>query len=271
MTYLDDAMLEQIAYIVISEGRAFSFKDLLRFEIDGKVYGMTHGTFRNKIRKLKLAGIVELDYNSGIAFYTLKGHRHRNRVTPNHTVVHNNPIYKMLQDLPFDKQSIHDIRLKFRLSGFWKICSVNPDFHKNARSQDLAIPTWSKNSTMIRTIIHKTDTVSVTIGCSLEPIPLEINGIIRFFNLLVRIEERLQMILNKSTPVNFEKNNPIPEYKSWVVTMWHFGRDALTEYVGQGISITIEDLKSVLTRLYPKEINGKKRLRIENRNILISQ
>jgi hypothetical protein len=33
---------------------------------------MKHKTFRNKISKLKKEGIVELDFNSGIAFYTLK-------------------------------------------------------------------------------------------------------------------------------------------------------------------------------------------------------
>ena len=25
----------------------------------------------------------------------------------------------------------------------------------------------------------------------------------------------------------------IPEYKSWIITMWHFGRDALVEYNGE--------------------------------------
>lgn len=49
--------------------------DFLNFEVDGREYTMTHGTFRNKISKLRDMGIVELAYNSGIAFYTLRGVR----------------------------------------------------------------------------------------------------------------------------------------------------------------------------------------------------
>ena len=34
---------------------------------------MKRGTFRNKISKLMMMGVVELECNSGLAFYTLKG------------------------------------------------------------------------------------------------------------------------------------------------------------------------------------------------------
>lgn len=45
--------------------------------------------------------------------------------------------------------------------------------------------------------------------------------------------------------------------------MWHFGRDASTEFAGERFSITVEKLQRILTRLYVKDFNGKSRLRIE--------
>jgi hypothetical protein len=256
-------MEENIAYIVLSERRPFSYHDFLKFNIHDKEYRMKHGTFRNKISKLMKIGNVELSYNSGCAFYTLKGHTFVKPVTPNHTVVHNNPIYRMIKDLPFDKQSIHDIRLMFKVPNVWKIISIKPDFNKNNRSQDIVIPTWNKDNVLVRTVIHKSDTVSVTIGCSLQPIPLDVNGIINFYNLLVRIEEKLQSIFDWAL-VNYDKSEiSIPDYATWIVTMWHFGRDASVEYSGEKFCISVLNLQHILTRIYVKDFNGKNKIRIE--------
>jgi len=51
MSKLDEAMHEHMAFIVFHEKRPFSYKDFLKFEVDGEIYGMKHGTFRNKITK----------------------------------------------------------------------------------------------------------------------------------------------------------------------------------------------------------------------------
>jgi hypothetical protein len=265
MTELENAIQEHMAFIVFSECRPFSFRDFVHFTVDGKTYEIAPGTFRNKILALKKAGVVELEYNSGIAFYTLKGHRFEKAVTPNHTVVHNDPIYRMLENLPLERQSIHDIHLRFKGPEIWKRLSINPAFHINKRNQDISIPSWSKNGTIVRIIIHRTDVVTVIIGCSLQPIPLDVNGIIRLFNLLVRIEEKLQTILDNSTPICFDKKCfSIPEYQSWIVTMWHFGRDASVEYTGERFCISVDKLQHVLTRIYVKDFNGKNRIRIES-------
>jgi hypothetical protein len=264
MTELDNAMQEHMAFIVLSEGRPFSFRDFLQFTTDVKIYKIAPGTFRNKIFALKKAGVIELDYNSGTAFYTLKGHRFGKPMTPNHTVVHNDPVYRMLQDLPLEIQSIHDIRLRFSVPRIWTLLSSNQSFNRNEKSQDIAIPSRIRENIIVRIYIHKTDNVSVILGCSLQPIPLEFIGIIRFFNLLVRIEEKLQNILDNCTPINSDKKyNSIPDYRKWIVTMWHFGRDASIEYSGEKFSITAEKLEHILTRLYVKDFNGKNRIRIE--------
>jgi hypothetical protein len=160
-------------------------------------------------------------------------------------------------------QSIHDVRLRFKVPDIWKMFSVNPDYRINKKSKDISIPTWNKNNTLVRTMIHKTDTVSVIIGCSLEPIPLDVNGIIRFFNLLVRVEENLQNILSGCTPIKSRGTCSIPEYRTWITTMWHFGRDALSGFNGAKFCITLETAQHILTRLYVKEFHNKKRIRIE--------
>ena len=42
----------------------------------------------------------------------------------------------------------------------------------------------------------------------------------------------------------------IPDYKTWVISMWHFGRDSLTEFAGEKFSIIVEDAMHGLTRIY---------------------
>ena len=70
---LDYAMKMHMQRLVRIEKRPFCFRDFLDFEVDGKRYSMTHGTFRNKISKLMKDGYVQPEYYSGPAFYSLKG------------------------------------------------------------------------------------------------------------------------------------------------------------------------------------------------------
>lgn len=253
-----------MAYIVLSERSPFCYRDFLKFEVDDIGYNMTHGTFRNKISELIKCGKVELLFYSGCAFYTLKGYRFQKPMTPNHTVVHNDPVYRILQELPFDKQSIHNIRLRFKAANIWKIFSFNSNFPRNSANEDITIPTWKKDNVMVRVSIHKTNVVSVTIGCSLQPIALDAEGIILFFNTLVRVEEKLQAYIDNFVALLPRKKcNMIPDYSNWIITMWHFGRDCLTEYAGEKFSITVENARHILTRIYSKDFGKKQRIRIE--------
>lgn len=87
MTELEEAMSENMAYIVFVDHRPFCYKDFLSFEINGKQFKTSHGTFRNKISKMIQNGEVELNTRSNPNFYTLKGHRFDNGkpMTSNHT------------------------------------------------------------------------------------------------------------------------------------------------------------------------------------------
>lgn len=169
----------------------------------------------------------------------------------------------MIQTIPLEKESIHDIRLNFNATNIWDICSKNKNFCMNKKSKDLSIPAWNKENIIIKIKIHKTDTVSVIISCSLEPILLDTNGINRLFPLLARVEDRLVNIIDNShTTVNYSTNNNfIPDYKSWTVTMWHFGRDGSTEFSGERFHITVKDVQNGFTRVYSKVFNNSKKSR----------
>ena len=195
---------------------------------------MAHGTFRNKISEFIKDGKVILDYKSSCAFYTIPGYQFGqiNSMTRYHTEIHGHPFYRYLQDLPLGKQSIHDVRLKFEIAGIYKLFSTNPCSHINSRSGDIVIPAWHNDNIIIKVFIHRTDAISVILGCSINPIPLDIEGIINFNTILGRIEERIR-VLSK-------EKNPIPSYRKWIITMWHFGRDSLLGYGGEKFWITTE-------------------------------
>jgi hypothetical protein len=295
MSELDDAMLQRMIHIVHEDHKPFSYFDFVDI--------MKPKTYRIKISLLKKEGIVESDIRSSIALHTLKGNKFGKPGTPTHTVVfphshshrydisisHYDPLYKTLANLPFGAESIHDIRSRFHVPQIYNSLnsscgwSVNDHFNlaRNSNSGDIVVPSFSKDNAIVRIIVHKTDVVSVIIGCSKEPIPLDPEGLIRFSTLLTRAEDKLQSILdfhyqyyNPTTcfpsPVPVSEaavvsplpptavNCSIPDYKSWLITMWHFGRDALVEYNGEKFSRTIEDAQHILTRIYSKEFgNGK--------------
>jgi hypothetical protein len=261
-------MKKHIEHITYVERRQFSYRDFLEFKVDGIKHKMAHGTFRNKVSKLIKKGEIYLWCYSGLGFYSIKGHKLYKSMTDHHTMVstkYNNPLYKMLQSLPFDKQSIHDIRLKFKVPRIWKTLS-NSELSMNRRSKDITVPmhihTTENIGIDIKLFVHRTNTVSVIIGCSLLPIRLDIDGIIKFYTLLARIEEQLRIKVNSYSPSDIIID--IPDYKQWIVTMWHFGRDSLHQYTGEKYSTTIGEAQGVFGRIYSKEINGKTRIRVES-------
>jgi hypothetical protein len=275
-------MEKHMAQIVFTENRPFSYRDFLVFEVEGKEYRMTHGTFRNKIGTLKKAGKVELDYNAGMAFYTLKGKRF-GRMTPDHSGVCHpkmDSFSKLIYNLPTETPAVHNIRLRFQIKDVWsKLSSKHPQIPVSQRSKDICIPTWKIGKLLIRTAVHMSDTVSVSIACSLAPVALDFDGINELSNALTRVHERLDVIMNGAyyspgDPSRANDNgleNPnsiqhltIPDPKYWVVTMWHFGIDALTEYTGEKFEVTWENGQNALFRVYSKRMKDKRtRIRTE--------
>ena len=174
MSKLDYAMMHHMTHLVFIEKRPFCYRDFLRFEIEGKEYRMKHGTFRNHISKLMKAGKVEREYHSGLCFYTIKGANFGRRksksvvetmmmqpMTSNHTEVsychchcHHNPtkenvvndsvtsstpsIYDIIENLPLDKKSLHDIHMRFDVPNIWTILSSS-SLADNSQQQQLKL------------------------------------------------------------------------------------------------------------------------------------
>ena len=59
MTKLDELCGNIWQLHSIPSKETICYQDFLKFEVHGKIYGMKHGTFRNKITKLRKKGEVE--------------------------------------------------------------------------------------------------------------------------------------------------------------------------------------------------------------------
>jgi hypothetical protein len=306
MSKLDAAMEKHMNYIVFTEHKPFSYRDFQTFEVDGKKYNMANGTFRNKISQLRKAGKVERGYSSGLAFYTIKGvhfGKHNSArmmmtqpMTPNHmevssvtavtdsassSIIDPNPnphhtICNIIQNLPPNNNSVHDIHLKFHVQDIWTIfsssspsssslsssssSSSSSNYKPEAKSKDIALPVLNVNNLKIRTTIHRTDTVTVIVACSNAPIVTDTTGIIRLSIALTRVEERLSRIVDEcgKSIVGGYESLPIPEHDSWIVTMWHFGHDGSNEYTGQKYCSTLRDGQNALIRNYTKRMNSSR-------------
>src|SRR5215467_10531308 len=165
----------KIREIVLVEERPFTFADFREFEVAGQKYHMTDGTFRNNIFKLRKSGAVELAFRSRPAFYTLTGKKFNRTMTLDHMGVPNTiinqsalkamPIYNWLKRQPMEKQSLHNIRLKFESTGLWDIYSKMNTFAVNPSNKDIILPTSHFDYLESGVTIHHSDTVSVAVSC----------------------------------------------------------------------------------------------------------
>ncbi len=276
----------------------------MNFEVEGREFKMTHGTFRNIISCLIREGLVEVAYKSNITFYTLRGVKFgkasRITMTDNHTGVpsspisvspaesepasiSSNPLHRILKDLPLDKSSVHDIHLRFASPQIYAIIyssiskrRFGSNYTINSRSKDILLPAWKIRDLLVKATVHRTDTVSIMIGCSLNPVTLDINGIIKLTNALSIVEERISRLVEGSRNAHgfgvidanssgqCSYHNVVPPFSEWVATMWRFGADALTEYTGERFSTTWETAENVLIRAYSKVMNDNRtRIRLE--------
>jgi hypothetical protein len=294
VSQLDEAMLYHLRYLALIECRPPSHRDFQSFKFNGKTYGMTHGTYRNKIWRLKKAGIVETEYNAGTAFHTPKGVHFGKRkksetmtplMTPNHmgvspvtNVINTNdiitktPLYKSIQKLPPEKRALHDIHLKFHVPDIWTILAPSKKYDQNPVSKDISLPYIITSSHLkIHTIVHKTDTVTVSVACSFAPVATDTDGLIRLSSALTRVEERTSRILDECgnmLPGGYE-SIPIPEHGRWPVTLWHFGVDSPSykELRDDKYCVTWQEGQNVLGRIYSKKkVRGKiKRSEVQER------
>jgi len=275
MSELDVAMLQHMLNIVSKEQRPFYFGDFMRFEVDGKEYRMAHGTYRNKVSRFIREEKVEFDHNyGGTAYHTIKGRKFGKQMTLAHTgglfssskVGRQTPLYTWLKNLPVERQSLHNIRLRFESQGIWEVFSVAYPDLINSTNQDISLKPWVFHSDIESVVtVHHTDTVSIALACSCQPIATNINGLLDCIEVLVRIEERLAMIANdicKKTESSIVVS--IPSFRRWIGVLWHFAVDGVYSYKGEAFCINFEEGVSDIYTIYTKRMkNGSLKPRIE--------
>jgi hypothetical protein len=265
-----EILLMKMANLSFVDKTPFCFEDFKFFEYDGRQYKFEHGTIRNIFSKLKKEGEIEFIYRSGPAFYKIKGSDVGKPMTVNHGEGHLSPkqrtFLQTLQSIPMDKPAIHDIRLSFSFKHLWSILSVSESpliKSKDLESNfDIILQDIELADHVIKTTVHKTDTVSVIVGCSLSPIPIDLFGLARFTSSIARVEERLQLLVNEYNTASLQSgrqylsltlNSKIPDHMNWTVKMWHFGQDALTSYSGEKFDMAWKDSLNVLHHIYSKD------------------
>lgn len=269
--YLDNILWKTIKYIVELQHRPFSYTDVVEAGVK-----ISKTNFRNKISQLLKAGRIEVVCYSPQGFYTIKGADSISSVTEDHTggaYLHNrhtyrhlcnDPVYRIIQNLPLGKRSLHDIRLKFTVAGIWSLLSSK--YQPNQQSKDLRLDPWPLkiNDLNLKVTIHVTDTISINIGCSYYPVAVDIEGVVRLSNALAITRERILHIIEGCTNRQDSNLTIVPDHITWIVTMWHFGRDALIEYEGEKFFTSWEVGQHALIIAYSKEwAYGKDRVRIE--------
>jgi hypothetical protein len=266
---LSDTVMQRIKEIVLNEHRPASFLDFLpSFEIEGNEYHITHGTLRNIFSSLRRTRQIQIAFKTNQTFYTLPGitFGRSKMMTRYHTGVpssaDNDSIYRLIQDLPLGRKALHDIHLRFNVKDSWSVLSML-SFKIDSVSKDIRLPVWDIRDLSIKTTVHKTDTVSVVVGGSYYPVAVDFNGLIRLSNALTIVEERLSKLI-QATRKQDDGRLLVPDHMGWIVTMWHFGADGVTEYAGEKFSCTWEVGQNALVRAYTKDFrDGKTHIRLE--------
>jgi hypothetical protein len=147
MSRLEIALWKRIIEIVNREKRYFDYLDFVpKFIVGGQVFSISYGTFRNKISSWVIAEKLEIMEYSPQAFYTLKGTKFEHPMTRDHTGalimqnkrrLSNHPIYRIIQNLPFEQRALHDISLRFEVTGIYNIFSSR--YKKSPNSDDISL------------------------------------------------------------------------------------------------------------------------------------
>ncbi|MGA9153199.1 MAG: hypothetical protein WBZ36_21685 [Candidatus Nitrosopolaris sp.] len=123
-----------------------------------------------------------------LAFYTINGVKFAKTMIPDHTggtlsstsicspqelrCIKNHPVYRLIQNVPYDKSALHDIRLGTAVNGIWHLLSCIPSKSMDANSRYIQVIKEEINHLNIRVTVHHSNTISVVIVLLPPPFPL---------------------------------------------------------------------------------------------------
>ena len=260
MTLVDDTIraighMRPIDRQILSQGmifnmdpecpRPFSYLDFCK---------IPHGTFRNSISRLMRIGRVYVVIEGHPKFYACKGSGIKPRLmTPTHMggAGRIRSLEEILLFLGDAVVGLHDIRLLFHCSGLYSSLRLIPAKYSEDKR---LLPMRFESGRTARIVTHRTDSVSVVVGCSDYPFPRD--NLCELFFILERIRDRIQFRCLQE-PIQ------VPPVADWMVTMWHYNRDG-NEIAGERFEVTFRDLSNVLYRFYGKSTSaGQFRPRLE--------
>lgn len=246
------------------EDRPASYADLKVLETNGKLHPTDYGTVRNIVSKLMKDGRVERT-NSKATFLALKGVKFGKQKKQD---LEMKKLSRSIQSLPESNRGLHDIHLRFSILDAWKIIFDSGKFKIVQNSADILLPPFTTNGMKIKVSIHRTDTVTVSVACSNNPVHVsvieDVEGVIRLAKALAKTELFISRTLDECgqmVPGGYERI-PIPDSDSWIVTMCHFGVDS-PHYLELNNYVTWKDGQAVLLREYKKKKNILRRERQE--------
>lgn len=249
-------MNRRIEEIIYTLHRPFCYEDFSKLIVSGQQVSIPYGTLRNKISERKAKGLVIDAYKIGKKkYYSLPAEifDKPKRITDYRMVGPTcHPIFKELRNIRMGPPALHNIRLRFETPGIWSQFHY-AGYESKPYNHDIKIPSRHFDSLTISISIHRSDTVSIIIGCSEIPIAADIYGVIRLSNALCITREYISQIIDKYGGFN------IPPCYEWIITMWHFGVDSVSEYAGEKFECTWQLAEGILVRLYSKEFSNKKR------------
>jgi hypothetical protein len=180
-----------------------------------------------------------------------------------------------IQLLPKESKGLHDIHTSFQVLDIWQVLSESKRFKVNEHNKGILLPHFNIDGLKITANVHHSDTVTVTVACSKNPISTKVadaNGVIRLAAALARTQERIQRIVDEcgqSLPDGYE-SILIPDCNTWMVTMWHFAVDT-PSYKEERIYMTWKDGQGVLLREYSRERGVLRKERQEYPRTTISE
>lgn len=232
------------------------------------------GTIRNAFFHLKKIGLIELCYRTIEAYYRLKDYSNlkQSAVTLTHmegkafarTKHLGFNFYSFIDSIELEEiAKVHDINLSLKV----------PSSYESARKLHSELATASKYASIFifkikwlknrhaNVNIHRTDSITIQVGCTNNPIETSIEGLTSLAAFLGEVRYRILELLNQINNQIGEKN--FPEVGSWIVTQWHYGRDSKYEISGPGFNVTFRTWVDTLARIYTKKSGKKQKVRFE--------
>jgi hypothetical protein len=216
------------------------------------------GTIRNSFSSLVRKGLIERYDRSSVAFYWVTGvPKPATVVTPTHTVVDTRDLRALLAHIKMGERAVHDIRLLLRAPGAYCAALERASPARSAISRDAPLFSMARGLTTGRAIAHKSDAISIFVGCSLQPFPLTLEGYTNLAAFVGEVRGRLESSCGADVR--------IPEVSSWLVIQWHYGIDGRSEVSGPRFNLPLGQFGEAVLSAYIKDLPSGRTLRVESK------